>query len=216
LLKGSTPQFSAWQNVLVGATFVGHAKDIADLARVMMQDEDVYVEFLGMVAGLIPLAIDGLELPCPCEPEPVTWCKFFSLDGSSQGWTIEKGIQQSYGITTQNNGDGTFDVILHWDVQAYITSAEIHYAWNGGGIDSYAKLEGYDHLGARIWYVEHVPAQTPGNKRLWTQAMPENDTRKIMVRLHAFNWPPTGVSLACYDIEVRGISDEIPPNGEPC
>lgn len=68
-LAGAKPTFAAWSAALVSHGFIGNEGEIADAAYLMMQSEELYVQFLMFAAEIIPAAELAGDLGCPCDNE---------------------------------------------------------------------------------------------------------------------------------------------------
>jgi hypothetical protein len=68
-LQGAKPTFAAWSTTLAAHGLLGNADQIADAAYLMMQSEELYVQFLMFAADIVPAAELAGDLGCPCNVE---------------------------------------------------------------------------------------------------------------------------------------------------
>jgi hypothetical protein len=72
---GKTPGFAAWSTSLDGFTGSEHAEAIADVIKLLLADEDTFMELYARFGDAIVLAENGVDFGCPCNIE---W--YYALD----------------------------------------------------------------------------------------------------------------------------------------
>lgn len=149
-LAGATLTETAFQNALTGCTFeTENSQFLGDIVAGILADTGAYLTFIKLLASIIPAAIDGVQLPCPCGEEFCDAWDFESLTefpdpplelGTTSQFIAETGVR--------NNGDGNASVIWNSPIGAVtVTSvqferlssgnpgqdAAIQYEISGGG-----------------------------------------------------------------------------------
>lgn len=69
-LAGAKPTFAAWSTALANHGLIGNEEEIADATYLLMQSEEAYVQYLLIMADIVPVAELAGDLGCPCDE---TW-----------------------------------------------------------------------------------------------------------------------------------------------
>lgn len=139
-MQGATPTFNQWKTSLDGETFTGNAAKQADVLRLLLQDENAYMETMLVLADAIEVArIGGLD-DCPCQLDE--WEHVVNLREP-----LPDGLHVVHGEHVAGQGvvgrdfwvAGTFqrgvDLHYHLPLAATITAFSVVYDYERGEMD---------------------------------------------------------------------------------
>jgi hypothetical protein len=98
-LAGTKPTYAAWSTALASHGLIGNEGQIADAASLLMQSEEVFVEYLMIAADVVPAAELAGDLGCPCDD---SWEVLVDLTASTlpDYLTIDWGLHEpGIGVT---------------------------------------------------------------------------------------------------------------------
>jgi len=217
-MKGDTPSFSTWRDSLDMFNGSENADEIADVIKLMLADEDSFMELFYSFGDVIEVSKQGVDLGCPCDPADCLnwWCREFDFaegEGNLQGWDLQWGTSEPYGLHSELYSD-EFRVGAKWQVDgATITESRIEAAYNGGGSNPRINITLYDVLNNVLAVYEHTLAES----RTWYPLQPEEpianvDRVSFIVRVAGTE----SISVTVYAADVTGASAIEPTDGAPC
>lgn len=126
-LAGNTISEASFRLALDAADFTPLTNQyfLADAISQMIQSTDVFVSFLQILSATIDAAIDGVVLPCPCNPENCVEVVFTSA-GSASPFVVLSGstFTSTVGVIANADGDPA-GITLEFDEPVIVTTVEV-------------------------------------------------------------------------------------------
>jgi len=217
-MQGQTPSFALWQNSLEHFAGTENGHEIADVISPLLEDEDAFMTQFLAFGDAITVAKSGVDLGCPCDVEdcPEWWCRHFDFgegEGNLQGWELDWGHLESFGIHSELYGD-VFKGGAHWHIGGMtIEYLKVEVGYNGEGSSPVIELAFYDAENN----VLAQNGQTLQGGPVWYTLRPDNpiaNVARVAVFVHV---NATGsVSFGIYRAQVSGYGSPEPTDGAPC